>query len=92
MADIMRSVAARPLRRANDRGPVREFLVFALAGELYGVELMGIKEILSPPRSLAQRTYADIRRWTRMPQGGHFAALEQPEALAREVTAFFGEL
>lgn len=49
MADIVRSVAARPLRRANDRGPVREFLVFALAGELYGVELMGIKEILSPP-------------------------------------------
>jgi microsomal epoxide hydrolase len=47
------------------------------------------KEILSPPRSLAARTYADIRRWTRMPKGGHFAALEQPEALAREVTAFF---
>ena len=50
------------------------------------------KEILSPPRSLAQRTYADIRRWTRMPKGGHFAALEQPEALAREVVAFFQEL
>jgi microsomal epoxide hydrolase len=47
------------------------------------------KEILSPPRSLAARTYADIRRWSRMPKGGHFAALEQPEALAREVTAFF---
>ena len=47
------------------------------------------KEILSPPRSLAARSYADIRRWTRMPQGGHFAALEQPEALAREVVAFF---
>jgi len=48
------------------------------------------KEILSPPRSLAEKTYADIRRWTRMPQGGHFAALEQPDALAREVIAFFG--
>jgi pimeloyl-ACP methyl ester carboxylesterase len=50
------------------------------------------KEILSPPRSLAERTYADIRRWTRMPKGGHFAALEQPEALAREIIAFFQEL
>jgi microsomal epoxide hydrolase len=50
------------------------------------------REILSPPRSLAATTYADIRRWTRMPQGGHFAALEQPEALAREVIAFFDEL
>jgi pimeloyl-ACP methyl ester carboxylesterase len=27
-----------------------------------------------------------------MPKGGHFAALEQPEALAREVTGFFASL
>src|SRR4051794_9083570 len=47
------------------------------------------REILHPPRSLAEKTYADIRRWTRMPNGGHFAALEQPEALAREVIEFF---
>jgi pimeloyl-ACP methyl ester carboxylesterase len=50
------------------------------------------KEILTPPRSLAEKTYANIRRWTRMPKGGHFAALEQPEALAREVIAFFDEV
>ena len=45
------------------------------------------KEILIPPRSLAEKTYTDIRRWTVMPKGGHFAALEQPEALARDVRA-----
>ena len=50
------------------------------------------KEILRPPRSLAEKIYTDIRRWTAMPKGGHFAALEQPEALAREVIAFFQEL
>ena len=50
------------------------------------------KEILSPPRSLAERVYTDIRRWTRMKKGGHFAALEQPEALADEVRAFFAPL
>jgi pimeloyl-ACP methyl ester carboxylesterase len=50
------------------------------------------KEILRPPRSLAARTYTDIRRWTSMPRGGHFAALEQPEALAREILEFFAEL
>jgi pimeloyl-ACP methyl ester carboxylesterase len=27
-----------------------------------------------------------------MEKGGHFAALEQPDALAREVRAFFREL
>jgi microsomal epoxide hydrolase len=50
------------------------------------------REILSPPRSLAEKTYANIRRWTEMPRGGHFAAIEQPEALAREVIAFFDDL
>ena len=50
------------------------------------------KEILRPPRSLAGRTYTDIRRWTRMPRGGHFAALEEPEALAGEILAFFAAL
>lgn len=48
------------------------------------------KEIVRPPRSLAQQTYSDIRRWTEMPRGGHFAALEQPELLARDVIEFFG--
>ena len=50
------------------------------------------REILRPPRSLAERTYTDIRRWMVMPRGGHFAALEQPEALAAEVCEFFRPL
>lgn len=50
------------------------------------------KEILRPPRSVAERLYTDIRRWTVMRKGGHFAALEQPEALAAEIRAFFRAL
>jgi microsomal epoxide hydrolase len=50
------------------------------------------KEIRRPPRSIAERTYTDIRRWTPMPKGGHFAAMEQPEALATEIAAFFRPL
>jgi pimeloyl-ACP methyl ester carboxylesterase len=49
------------------------------------------REILRPPRESAQRLF-DIRRWTVMPKGGHFAALEQPDALAAEVQAFFRDL
>ncbi|HKU45802.1 MAG TPA: epoxide hydrolase [Burkholderiales bacterium] len=49
------------------------------------------KEILSAPRSIAQQTYTRIKRWTTMTKGGHFAALEQPEALAGEIRAFFLE-
>ncbi len=50
------------------------------------------REILRPPRSVAEKVYTDIRRWTVMPRGGHFAAMEQPEALAREIVEFFRPL
>jgi microsomal epoxide hydrolase len=50
------------------------------------------REIVRPPRSLAERMYTNIRRWTVMPQGGHFAAMEQPALLAGDVQAFFRPL
>jgi pimeloyl-ACP methyl ester carboxylesterase len=50
------------------------------------------REMLRPPRSLASRMYTDIRRWSVMAKGGHFAAWEQPEALAAEIRAFFRPL
>ncbi len=50
------------------------------------------KEILRPPRSLAEKMYSDIRRWSKMPKGGHFAALEQPALLAQEIREFFRPL
>ena len=50
------------------------------------------REILKPPRSAAERVFKNIRRWSVMEKGGHFAALEQPDLLAREVSAFFREL
>jgi pimeloyl-ACP methyl ester carboxylesterase len=43
------------------------------------------REILSPPRSLAERRYTNIKRWTRMEKGGHFAALERPAILSGEI-------
>jgi microsomal epoxide hydrolase len=46
------------------------------------------KEILRPPRSVAERVY-NIRHWSVKPKGGHFAALEQPEILAEEIREFF---
>ena len=50
------------------------------------------REILKPPRSAAERVFTDIRRWSVMPKGGHFAALEQPELLATEIRAFFRQV
>jgi microsomal epoxide hydrolase len=50
------------------------------------------REILRPPRAAAERVFTDLRRWSVMPKGGHFAALEQPAALAREIREFFRQL
>ena len=44
-----------------------------------------------PPREWVERAYA-VRRWTEMPRGGHFPAVEEPELLARDIAAFFREL
>lgn len=49
-------------------------------------------EMVRPPRSLAQAMFGNIRRWTKMPRGGHFAALEQPELLAADIQAFAREI
>lgn len=46
-------------------------------------------EVYHAPRSVAERMFTDIRRWTAMKRGGHFAALEQPQALADDIQAFF---
>jgi purine-binding chemotaxis protein CheW len=49
MADLTRAPAARLSRRGSESAPLREFLMFVVGGELFGIELTGIKEILSPP-------------------------------------------
>ena len=45
-------------------------------------------DLSRPPRQWAERSY-NIQRWTEMPQGGHFAALEEPDLLAKDIRAFF---
>jgi pimeloyl-ACP methyl ester carboxylesterase len=49
------------------------------------------KDIAPPPREWANRCY-NVQRWTEMPRGGHFAALEEPECLAEDIRAFFRPL
>jgi pimeloyl-ACP methyl ester carboxylesterase len=43
---------------------------------------------IDPPRELAER-HLRIERWTQMPRGGHFAALEEPELLVEDLRTFF---
>jgi microsomal epoxide hydrolase len=48
-------------------------------------------DILPPPQESAERRLK-IARWTTMPRGGHFAAMEEPELLADDIRAFFRPL
>ncbi|HJL53608.1 MAG TPA: alpha/beta hydrolase, partial [Arenicellales bacterium] len=45
-------------------------------------------EMLSwPPRSYVDRVY-NVTHWTKMPRGGHFGAMEQPDLLIEDIRAF----
>ncbi|MGO4449833.1 hypothetical protein AB4Y96_12960 [Phyllobacterium sp. TAF24] len=46
------------------------------------------KELPTSPRSWVERVF-DMHRWTDMAKGGHFAALEQPELLVRDIQDSF---
>ena len=45
-------------------------------------------EIAPTPRPWAEQIFRNIVRWTDMPEGGHFAAFEQPVAFVDELRAF----
>ena len=45
-------------------------------------------DIYITPKSWAEASY-DIRHWTVMPRGGHFAALEEPELYLEDLQKFF---
>lgn len=49
------------------------------------------KELPTPPRSYVEKGF-NIQRWTEMPIGGHFAAMEQPDLLAKDIKDFIKEI
>ena len=50
-----------------------------------------LKEVFLMPRKWAER-YLNLKRWTIMPSGGHFAPMEEPQVLVDDIRAFFRTL
>jgi len=50
-----------------------------------------LKEVMLMPRKWTERYY-NLKRWTVMPSGGHFAPMEEPQRLVEDIRAFFREL
>jgi len=48
-------------------------------------------DLVPAPRAFGERFF-NIQRWTEMPRGGHFAALEEPELLVDDLRAFYRDL
>jgi pimeloyl-ACP methyl ester carboxylesterase len=46
-------------------------------------------EIPRPSRRWAAKRYTDIRQWSELDRGGHFAAFEQPDLFVGEIRSFF---
>ncbi|HUE37878.1 MAG TPA: epoxide hydrolase [Candidatus Binatia bacterium] len=70
-----------PWRPSHDRQPVVE------APTGVGV----FKDVVLLPRKWAERYY-NVKQWTAMPRGGHFAPMEEPELLVQDVRKFFRRL
>jgi len=93
----MLSAAAAVQRRSGRRlyvvGPAfGQLLLFvAVPATLLAVFANELVPEGRPPREWVERMYA-VRRWTEMPRGGHFAALEEPELLLADVRSFFREV
>ncbi|KFA93820.1 epoxide hydrolase family protein [Archangium violaceum] len=69
------------VRRVEQSGPVRVPTAVAVFP----------KEIPLPPRHWLEARY-NLRRYTEMARGGHFASVDAPELFLEDVRAFFREL
>jgi pimeloyl-ACP methyl ester carboxylesterase len=48
------------------------------------------EELTQPARKWAERYY-NLQQWSEMASGGHFAPMEEPEALVADIRRFFRE-
>ena len=79
-ADLLGDAPGPPARRC----PQRRVEVPTCVAQLPG-------EISYPPRAWTEAAY-NVVRWSTPARGGHFAAMEAPEAFVDDVRAFFAEL
>jgi microsomal epoxide hydrolase len=72
---------------ADDRSPARGRVNVPTGFASFPKEM----PVLNPPRSLLAQAF-NLVHYTRMPRGGHFACLEQPQLLVEDVRLFFRKL
>ena len=71
--------AHNPWKPSHDRSPVVEAPT--------GISVF-TKDVILMPRRWAEG-YFNLKRWTVMPSGGHFAPMEEPQLLVEDIRSFF---
>ncbi len=78
--EVPRGVASKPLARDERVGVPSAVALFPA----------------DPPAGMscewAERSYSDLRRFSRMARGAHFPTMKEPELLAEDLRAFFRPL
>ena len=78
--EVPRGVASKPLARDERVGVPSAVALFPA----------------DPPTGMscewAERSYSDLRRFSRMARGAHFPTMKEPELLAEDLRAFFRPL
>ena len=71
--------------RSDRFGPPESYVEAPTACAVFPHELTRL------PRAWAEESF-NIRQWTEMPRGGHFAAMEEPELLVNDIRTFFASI
>ncbi len=71
--------------RSGRFGPTGQRVEVPTAGAIFP------KELIKPPRKWAEAHF-NLQQWTRMASGGHFAALEEPDALVGDIRSFYAKV
>jgi pimeloyl-ACP methyl ester carboxylesterase len=81
-ARLYHESAASPWRPSHARHPVVEAPTACVIFP---------DEVIHQPRRWAERYY-NLKRWTEMPSGGHFGAMQEPAALIEDIRTFIRPL
>jgi pimeloyl-ACP methyl ester carboxylesterase len=79
MKDLMQTMF-NPLKKLNPFDKTGDKTEVPLAVAEFQIDLL-------PPKDFTNKFF-NVQQWTKMPRGGHFAAMEQPGLLAEDIRKF----
>jgi pimeloyl-ACP methyl ester carboxylesterase len=83
MKDMMQTMF-NPLKKLNPLDKTGDKIEIPAAVAEFQIDLL-------PPKDFVNKFF-NVQQWTKMSKGGHFAAMEQPELLAKDIRKFVNKV